>query len=267
MKTILTDQQINRYQEDGCLVVRNFLDDSERKNLLEAINTAVDTMGKQKIAGPNARDFLEKEGFYDKVFLQRLNLWKISPFIHDMFTGQALGKMLRKLANVEALRIWHDQTLQKMPWANATAWHLDNPYWSFHSRHAITVWIALDDATVQNGCMHYLPGSHKLARYDNTDLDENMSGLFDVYPEFSEIEPVIGEMKAGDAGFHNGLTAHAAGANMTPYPRRAMTCAYMPDGAVYNGQQNILSGAYIAGLNVGDPLQDEEQNPLVGTVL
>ena len=264
MKTSLTRQQIHRYQEDGFLVVKEFLNDHERADLLDAIDSAVATMGKQKIAGSNARNFPEKEGYYDKVFLQRLNLWKISPFIHDMFTGKQLGEVLCKLADVDALRIWHDQTLQKMPWSNATAWHLDNPYWSFHSRQAITVWIALDDATVQNGCMHYLPGSHKLARYDNTDLDENMSGLFDVYPEFSKIEPVIGEMKAGDAGFHNGLTAHAAGSNMTPYPRRAMTCAFMPDGSVFNGQQNILSVQYMAGLNVGDLLQDDAQNPLVG---
>jgi len=201
MKTKLSSQQIKNYRQDGCLIVRDFLDDREREGLIEAINIAVATMGKQKIAGSNARDFPEKDGFYDKVFLQRLNLWKISPFIHDMFTSGPLGEMLGKLA-----------------------------------------------------------------RYDNTDLDENMSGLFDVYPEFTGIEPVIGEMKAGDAGFHNGLTAHAAGANMTPFPRRAMTCAFMPDGSVYNGQQNILSEQYIAGLNIGNPLQDDKQNPLVGAV-
>lgn len=266
MKTYLSDQQITSYQDNGCLVVNEFLGASERNSLLEAINMAVATMGRQKIAGSNARDFAEKDGFYDKVFLQRLNLWKISPLIREIFASAQLGRMICALSGEKAMRIWHDQTLQKMPWANATAWHLDNPYWSFHSRHAITIWIALDDATIQNGCMHYLPGSHKLARYDNTDLDENMSGLFDVYPEFSDIEPLIGEMKAGDAGFHNGLTAHAAGANMTPYPRRAMTCAFMPDGAVYNGQQNVLSERYIAGLSIGDLLQDDEQNPLVGAV-
>ena len=72
-------------------------------------------------------------------------------------------------------------------------------------------------------------------------------------------------MKAGDVGFHNGLTAHAAGPNMTPYHRRAMTCAFMPNGAVFNGQQNILSEQYMAGLSIGEPLQDDEQNPLVGT--
>jgi phytanoyl-CoA hydroxylase len=264
LKTSLTEQQISNYRESGSLIIREFLGEGERTQLLEAIDTAVAQLGKQKIAGSNAREWDEEDSFYDKVFLQRLNLWKISPLIRELFTGEHLGNMICSLAGVPAMRIWHDQTLQKMPWANATAWHLDNPYWSFHSRDAISIWIALDDATVQNGCMYYLPGSHKLARFDNSLLNENMSGLFDIYPEFSEIEPVAAEMKAGDAGFHNGLTAHAAGPNMTPRPRRAMTCGFMPDGAVFNGQANILSDEYVAGLENGQPLQDEEQNPLVG---
>ena len=146
MKTTLTQQQISSYQENGFLLVRDFLDNQERNDLLDAVNTAVAAMGKSKIAGSNARDMVEKDGFYDKVFLQRLNLWKISPLIREMFTNAGLGEMLCKLTGMPAMRIWHDQTLQKMPWANATAWHLDNPYWSFHSRDAISMWIALDDA-------------------------------------------------------------------------------------------------------------------------
>ncbi len=42
-----------------------------------------------------------------------------------------------------------------------------------------------------------------------------------------------------------------------------MTCAYMPDGATFNGQQNILTDEQIAHLSIGDPLNDENQNPLV----
>ena len=267
MKTLIGGQQISSYQENGVLIVRGFLDKQERSALLDAVNTAVATMGKSKIAGSNARDMVEKNDFYDKVFLQRLNLWKISPLIREMFTSTGIGEMICKLAGVPAMRIWHDQTLQKMPWANATAWHLDNPYWSFHSRDAISMWIALDDATIQNGCMYYLPGSHKLARFDNAPLNENISGLFDIYPEFGSIEPIAAEMKAGDVGFHNGLTAHAAGPNMTPRPRRAMTCAFMPDRAVFNGQQNILSDEYVASLEMDELLQDDDQNPLVGATL
>ena len=53
-------------------------------------------------------------------------------------------------------------------------------------------------------------------------------------------------MTAGSCSFHSGLTVHGAGANMTNGLRRAMTCAFMPDGAVFNGQQNVLSDAQVA---------------------
>ena len=63
--------------------------------------------------------------------------------------------------------------------------------------------------------------------------------------------------------FHNGLAAHGAGANMTRHARRAMTCAYMPDGCTFNGTRNILPADYFAPLTVGDVLDDQWQNPLI----
>ena len=92
-----------------------------------------------------------------------------------------------------------------------------------------------------------------------------MDSLFELYPKFIGREPVAAPMKAGSCSFHNGMLVHAAGANMTPHVRRAMTCAFMPDGSTYNGQQNILSDAQIAKLNVGDVLDDAAQNPLIYT--
>ena len=70
-------------------------------------------------------------------------------------------------------------------------------------------------------------------------------------------------LNAGDATFHSGMMAHAAGANMTPKPRRAMTCAFMPDGSVFNGKKNVLPDAYLETLRVGDVLDDDWINPLV----
>jgi ectoine hydroxylase-related dioxygenase (phytanoyl-CoA dioxygenase family) len=70
-------------------------------------------------------------------------------------------------------------------------------------------------------------------------------------------------MKAGSCSWHNGLLAHGAGANMTPGQRRAMTCAYMPDGSTFNGQRNILTEEQIAKLKVGDELNDDAQVPLI----
>jgi ectoine hydroxylase-related dioxygenase (phytanoyl-CoA dioxygenase family) len=167
------------------------------------------------------------------------------------------------LAGVDGIRIWHDQALIKQPWANPTAWHLDNPYWSFHSRHAISIWVALDDATLENGCLYFLPGTHKLTTYDNVGIGQNMADIFKVYPDFARIRSVAAPMKAGSCSFHNALIVHGAGANMTPGYRRAMTCAYMPDGSTFNGKKNVLSDEQIARLVVGDVLDDDRQNPLI----
>ena len=76
---------------------------------------------------------------------------------------------------------------------------------------------------------------------ENVKIGQNVGAIFDVYPQFADRPAASGAMTAGSCSFHNGLTVHGAGANMTNGLRRAMTCAFMPDGAVYNGQQNILS--------------------------
>ena len=77
-------------------------------------------------------------------------------------------------------------------------------------------------------------GSHRETEFQrNAGIGENLGELFELYPEWQgrpEMEPVAVPMKAGAASFHSGMTAHGAGANMTPGRRRAMTCGYMPDG-------------------------------------
>ncbi len=267
MNTRLTRKQIDQYQRDGALVYRGFMNAKEIDNLVRAIEEAIPRMGNTIVAGN--KDFSQAakpaaEDYYSRVFLQRLNLWKVSPEIKRIFLGPELGEMVSRLAGVDGMRVWHDQTLQKAPWANPTAWHLDNPYWSFSSRQAISIWIALDDATLQNGCMSYLPGTHASARFDrNVDIGPDFGGLFKVYPEWKGIEPMVAVMRRGDCGFHNGLTAHGAGPNMTTRYRRAMTCAYMPDGSTFNGTKNIMPTDYFESLTVGDVLNNDELNPVV----
>ena len=90
-----------------------------------------------------------------------------------------------------------------------------------------------------------------------------MDVIFEAYPQFAQVVSVSAPMKAGSCSFHNGLTIHGAGANMTSGHRRAMTCAYMPDGNIFNGEPNILPEKYLKTLAVGDLLNNEEQNPLI----
>jgi ectoine hydroxylase-related dioxygenase (phytanoyl-CoA dioxygenase family) len=176
---------------------------------------------------------------------------------------ERIGSMAAKLAGVDGIRIWHDQALIKKPWANPTSWHLDTPFWSFADRRALSIWVALDDATLENGCLFFIPGSQKETTFDNPGIGKNMDAIFTTYPGFRTAKSVAAPMKAGSCSFHCGLTIHGAHANMTPGQRRAMTCAYMPDGNTFNGIPNVLPAEYLSTLQVGDKLDNNAQNPLI----
>ena len=260
MNIELSTKQIEGYRENGFLVIENFLDSGELETWRRVTDEAVAQRLELKTGLSNQDN---PDDFYAQVFTQCVRLADTHAGMHDLIHDERLGQVAGTLAGVDGIRIWHDQALIKPPYGNATAWHLDNPYWSFSSRDSLSIWVALDDATLHNGCMWYLPGTHKTARYDNVGIGTNMRDLFKVYPEWQKLEAVPCPAPAGSAVFHNGLTAHGAGTNMTPRPRRAMTCGYMPDGSTFNGVQNILSQEQMDALKIGDVLDDKVQNPLI----
>ncbi len=270
MNTQISSQQFDYYQDNGFLVIEDFLDQTELEKWRKTFNQALRERNGLKIPGEKVRvgddDGINKDvDYFGNVFDQILNLWQTNQALKELILDEKIGKMAADLAAVEGIRVWHDQALVKRPWANPTAWHLDTPFWSFDSRDALSIWIALDDATVENGCLYFIPGSHKKTTFENPGITKNMRAIFDFYPEFVDAQPHVATMKAGSASFHNGLCIHGAGANMTPGFRRAMTCAFMPDGCVYNGKKNILSDDYIATLQIGDQLKNDAQNPLIFT--
>ncbi len=260
MKTRLTKRQVKQYQDNGFIVIEDFLNAKE----LEAWRAVTEDAVKQRLIERNGlTNQNDPNAYYAQVFTQCVRLADTHAGMAELMLDERLGQIAGTLAGVNGIRIWHDQALIKPPYGNPTAWHLDNPYWSFYSRDAISMWVALDDATLANGCMWYIPGTHKTARYDNVGIGQNIRDLFKVYPDWMQLEAVAAPARAGSAVFHNGLVAHGAGANMTPRPRRAMTCAYMPDGSTFNGQKNVLRDDYFASLKVGDVICDERQVPLI----
>jgi phytanoyl-CoA hydroxylase len=268
MKFQLTEEQIEYYQTNGFIVIEDFLSPDELQHWRSAVMEAVNERGGRKMPDKDLKigeddGINEDADYFGKVFDQLLNLWQTNNKVKEIMFNEHIGEMAARLAGVEGIRIWHDQALFKRPWANPTAWHLDTPFWSFADKKAISIWVALDDATLENGCLYFIPGSFKETTYEFKAIGKNMDAVFEVYPQFAKTAPFVAKMKAGSCSFHNGLTIHGAGPNMTPGFRRAMTCAYMPDGNVFNGQKNILPDEYVQTLKVGDPLNNNEQNPLI----
>lgn len=261
MQTSVTAEEVARYRRDGFLLIDDFLTADELEHWRLVVERAVR-------ARMDAADGLSNAGddeYYRSVFTQVSGLLRLDDEVADLLLSKELGALAGTLAGADAMRLWNDQALFKPPHGNPTAWHLDAPYWSFEDPRAITIWVALDPATVENGCLWYLPGTHRSARFDAVQLGANLAGIFDTYPEWREIESVPAVLPAGGAVWHSGLVAHGAGANMTPHGRRAMTCAYMPDGVVYNGRRDafVFDEDAAAALRVGDPLDDDARNPLV----
>lgn len=266
MKNELTPQNIAQYQRDGFLVIEDFLSAEELDLWRNALAEAVEKRQGNKM--PDRKEVYgtgddADKSYFDNVFDQLINLWIDNEKMKQIMLDERLGKMAAQLAGVDGIRIWHDQALIKRPWANPTSWHLDTPYWSFSDRRALSIWVALDDATYENGCLFFIPGSSHETTFDNPGIGKNMGAIFNTYPRFKASKSVAAPMKAGSCSFHNGLTIHGAHANMTPGYRRAMTCAYMPDGSTFNGTPNILDEEVLANLKVGDLLNNDAITPLI----
>src|SRR5215217_7819002 len=167
----LNDEQIQSYQANGFVVIENFLSTEELDHWRKAVTGAVGERAGIKIPGKDikigeADGINEDSDYFAKVFDQLLNLWQTNEMVKELMLDKRIGQMAAQLSGADGIRIWHDQALIKRPWANPTAWHLDMPFWSFSDRRAISIWVALDDATLENGCLFFLPGSHKLTSFD-----------------------------------------------------------------------------------------------------
>lgn len=264
MKTEITQDQIATYQEQGFLIIEEFLNASELEIWRETVDeTVLDRVDPTTLSQSSGAE----ETFYQNVFVQSSNLWKTNEKMRKLVLDPSLGKMTAQLAGIDRQRLYHDHAMIKRPWSNPTNWHMDNPFDPFFHRDALSIWLALDSVTLANGCLYYLPGVHKKGDYSFSEAllsVPNMGTLFKVFPEWGRIDPVPVEISAGSLAIHNGLTSHAAGPNMTCGLRRAFSVRYMPDGATYNGHgTGALDESYLKQITVGDVIQDDQNHPLV----
>ena len=106
----------------------------------------------------------------------------------------------------------------------ALPWHQDEAYWDPAMIYrALGCWLPLDDATIENGCMSYIPGSHRseVLPHRHVGDDPRVHALF-TSPASADIERAVPvPVPAGGAVFHHSRTLHASGPNRTDKARRA----------------------------------------------
>ena len=127
------------------------------------------------------------------------------------------------------IKLYYDQVFAKPPYARANRYHQDSVFWGFFaSNFQTTCQLLLDDATLENGCVRFIPGSHNFGLVNWDHLPYMLTEAV-----LAQEEPV--PLEAGDATFHHSLALHCSGPNTTPHRRRGWSIHYVSAETRYIG--------------------------------
>ena len=108
----------------------------------------------------------------------------------------------------------------------------------------LSCWIGLDDSTRENGCVHYVPGSHKWNLLPRADFANDMDAILGALTpgQKRDFKPVAIELKKGECSFHHPLMVHGSYENQTDKSRRAVVLNVFRDGVISASDTPPLEG-------------------------
>lgn len=258
---VLTRRQKERFEQDGFLVVQGLLSADKIAAVKERLAYYIRESLRPFCEGEKPeKDVVSFEGVLvqleplvaqgkslpdDPLFAVRKiwNLFGREEVITNLATDPKLLDIVEDLLGVSNILFFADKALLKPPKIGVEKpWHQDLPYFPFEPKDSsgvhLAAWIALDQATVENGCMQYIPGSHKMGNLTTNHVDTY--GLGHLAANLSQVDTsqsVIVEAQPGDVAFHDGLTLHYSSPNASDKPRWALVLDYInADKARYVGK-------------------------------
>jgi ectoine hydroxylase-related dioxygenase (phytanoyl-CoA dioxygenase family) len=251
----LSDEQVRFFHENGYLAGLRVLTDEQVDALRAELSAVMDP------AHPAHSFFYEfhsnESTDPSTVLFHALGAWRVSPAFHDLLWSPSFVVPASQLLD-GSVRFWHDQLFCKPPrHGGVVAWHQDYSYWTRTQPMAhLTCWIALDDATAENGCLQYVPGSHRWNLLPKPALAGTMEAIQSVLTneQRAQFAPVAVELPRGFASFHHPLMLHGSSANRSDRPRRGTVVNVVRDGvrsatdeALLDGVPPVPSGQPLAG--------------------
>ena len=253
----LSKEQINHFQEQGYLAGIRVLSPTQIEVLRDQLSLLM------------APDHEDNDYWYEyhanesadsqTVLFHALGAWRISSAFHDLLWNPAFTIPASQLLG-GAVRFWHDQLFCKPArHGGVVAWHQDYSYWTRTSPMAhLTCWIGLDDSDTNNGCVQYIPRSHKWNLLPITGLAGGMEEIrrcLDATQQQAMEKPVAIALKAGECSFHHPLMVHGSGANITDRSRRATVINVIRDGVCSGTDEPLLANT--TAIPKGQPLSGQ----------
>jgi phytanoyl-CoA dioxygenase PhyH len=173
--------------------------------------------------------------------------------VYDLLTDSRIVGYVKDLLGENAIA-WGSHFFCKMPGdGKRVSWHQDSSYWPLTPSKAVTVWLAIDDASVENACMRFIPGSHRYGHLTYALSETDDSNVLNQTVEGAEKlgEPVDVELAAGEISIHSDLLLHGSEANQSTCRRCGLTLRYCPAdvraGLGWNAKGVIVSGSDESG--------------------
>jgi len=224
---------LEQYRRDGFVAVENAFTAQEVQGAKDGMNDLI--MGKiEGFTGiqyeSKAREMLPTLSLENRLDAVRKFAWFAAhePRLAAMARHPGLQRVLRLILG-ETPVMFQDMALIKPPKIGVEKpWHQDQAYFDYPiGTRVVGVWIALDDATVDNGCMRLLPGLHKegpklhFKRRDWQICDAEIMGL----------HPIAAPLRPGGLLLFDGLLPHGTPTNFSPHRRRAVQYHYRNESA------------------------------------
>lgn len=230
----LTSGHIDTFNRDGVIKGFRVFSNEEIEGYRRYFDSLLDDlsgMGESHCAINEAH--LQHAGVYDVLRHPR-----IVTYVKDLLGNHVIG--------------WGAHYFCKPPHdANTIPWHQDAVYWPLTPSKTVNVWLALDDADLDNACMRFIVGSHRYGRItgppgSSQELSSSMGEPLDQYGQIA-----AGELRAGEISIHSDLVLHASGANRSNRRRARLALRYCtPDVCAYLGWYNkgvVISGHDASG--------------------
>lgn len=225
----LSARQVAFYRENGYLVIENFLNKSE----LQVLNDELERLVAEK-AGSLDRDdgdfnLEKKSGGIDGeavgtgILRKIQEITKYSAFFESFVASE---KMLDPIEDLIGPNIYyHSSKIMFKPARHGgiKPWHQDYAYWMSTEPEQVTSWLAIDDATLDNGCIELIPGSHRLGLIPHH--SEELQISLDNIPQDKILKVPV---SAGTIIYFHVLTLHFSGPNRTDRSRRSLITDYDP---------------------------------------
>lgn len=230
----VTDDDLARYQEQGVIAIRNAWTKEEVQSALAGLDHLIagNEPAFQNIQfRADVRDRLETLTFDERLDAARRLLYftdydaRLKAIAHK----PQLLALLERLLGAPA-RLFQDMALIKPPQGREKPWHQDHAYFELTPQtRVVGVWIALDPAGPENGCMRFLPGWHRRGVFSHFQLRDLQ--ICDAEMEGLQLERVAAPLPPGGCVLFDSYIPHGTPSNFTTSRRRALQYHYFTEAA------------------------------------